>query len=498
MVRDFGHEDAGNASVDSLARIVHTDQVQAFLGSNSKRYVVGPKGSGKTLILLRKAIDQRDDRSCICIPSDPHRPVDRLDAAEHLGQRFFHKVGGDSQTEQHLAWTAVWKHAILSSVLHHLAQEVLERLPQETQRRRLAELVKLDSPFPLRPFHYYRDVTHRLDSAPRDVLARIRDDLNDVDVFLQLPTRDVHVFLDNLDDYYEMHPRLWKQSMYGQFRAVREISQAQRHVHLYTSIRADVFAQFRDEMRLQYFDYVCQLGYRPEDLLRIFEDRIALLDEDLLERPQLRDKDPWVAFLGDHACLHWSDDARPEPVSSLILRHSLGRPRDMIHMGTVLLAERRDGFTADSVRDAIVRASAVCLDQYLHEIEPLLSPHGLDVREFLLELVPGAVVDAETMGELELLYADWKQLDSTSGAAAHPFALLYELGLLGIQETDRKGHAVQHFRQPGQGLDTLRLPRSPRYFLHPAVCLAYAEHIGSACVATGHGLPVPTEVYAHG
>jgi hypothetical protein len=59
MARNFGHEDAGLATPETLSAIVENFAIRTFLESSSKRYLVGPKGSGKTLILLRKAIDER-------------------------------------------------------------------------------------------------------------------------------------------------------------------------------------------------------------------------------------------------------------------------------------------------------------------------------------------------------------------------------------------------------------------------------------------------------
>ena len=59
MRRSFGHEDAGLATPETLNNIVKNFTIRAFLETNDKRYLVGPKGSGKSLLLLRKAIDQR-------------------------------------------------------------------------------------------------------------------------------------------------------------------------------------------------------------------------------------------------------------------------------------------------------------------------------------------------------------------------------------------------------------------------------------------------------
>jgi hypothetical protein len=111
MARNFGHEDAGLATPETLSAIVENFAIRTFLESSSKRYLVGPKGSGKTLVLLRKAIDERRRGDALCIPSDPDLPVDRLTAASGKIQ---HKT--QERSESSLAWTAVWKHSILRSV----------------------------------------------------------------------------------------------------------------------------------------------------------------------------------------------------------------------------------------------------------------------------------------------------------------------------------------------------------------------------------------------
>src|SRR5262252_7469868 len=113
MKRSFGHEDAGLATAETLGTIVTNFNIRRFLESTDKRYLVGPKGSGKTLLLLRKAIDQRQKGDAICIPSEPDLPVDRLTASEHVGRRFNYAVA--AKTDNELAWASVWKHSIFRS-----------------------------------------------------------------------------------------------------------------------------------------------------------------------------------------------------------------------------------------------------------------------------------------------------------------------------------------------------------------------------------------------
>jgi len=85
MARNFGHEDAGLATPETLSAIVENFAIRTFLETSSKRYLVGPKGSGKTLVLLRKAIDERRRGDSLCIPSDPDLPASQQGSHEVLG-----------------------------------------------------------------------------------------------------------------------------------------------------------------------------------------------------------------------------------------------------------------------------------------------------------------------------------------------------------------------------------------------------------------------------
>ena len=438
----------------TLAAIVENFGIRTFLNCGNKRYLVGPKGSGKTLILLRKAIDQRRQADALCIPSDPDLPVDRLTAAEHIGKKFNFKVGDPA--ENSLAWTAVWKHCILRSVLHHLRDEILVGVAQtagapsadnwhaELMHRRLKEqkdavdhLLSDVSVYPLRPFQYYTELGARLDARPGE-LSAVRQELRMLESILQVSRRDVYVFLDNLDDYYERNPHLWFNSMYGQFRAVREISLAHRHIHLFTSIRQDVYAQFADEMTLQYYDYVTELRYSKSELLSIFEAGIQRLDSNLLMRPDLRDSDPWRAFFGESVVLRNGRVGCEEHVKDYLYRHSLGRPRDLVHLGTVLLNERpAEGFGIEHVRKAVAKAERDIAEQYLAEVHPLLDPR-LNLKELVEQFVTSNVLSSKEVARITADYQKRQaiayELDGAS-EVPNPFETLYGLGLFGVELT---------------------------------------------------------------
>ena len=513
MARNFGHEDAGLATPETLSAIVENFAIRTFLESSGKRYLVGPKGSGKTLILLRKAIDERRRGDTLCIPSDPDLPVDRLTAASHVGKKFNYKTR--ERSESSLAWTAVWKHSILRSVVHHLRDEILHEAAlggatstgqswyDEIALRRMKEqkdtleiLLSNTTVHAQRPFQYYTELGARLDARPGQ-LTRVREELQLLESLLQLIRREVNVFLDNLDDYYERDPDLWFNSMYGQFRAVRELSLAHRHVHLFTSIRQDVYVQFSDELRLQYYDYVAQLRYDKAELLQIFATAISKLDADLLRYPQLQESSPWRSFFGDIDVVPNAWVGQDEQIGDYLYRHTLGRPRDMIHMGTVLLENRpRSGFDVASVRKAVSHAERDIAEQYLAEVRALLDPR-FDIKAFVGGLASN-VLTLEDIDAVQRQYANSNGDGSDRGAASdltRPFETLYELGLLGISDTGPDAtKKIQHFKRPGHGLGDhagRTMPESEHYFLHPVLTFLLRPQQRSRKLVVGDGCPVP-------
>jgi hypothetical protein len=500
MARTFGHEDAVRATGEALQHIVRTLPIDAFLqASSAKRYVVGPKGSGKSLILRRKAIDKRQEESGLCIPSNSQVPVDLLTSTWHIGRRFTQKWRNES--DNHLAWSSIWKNAILRSILHHTWNIIVDSTARNAPsmnnpgwlkeyqyqqmvslRESISKLLDPRAVLPKRPFEYYADLCNRLDKSPGDI-HEVRHDNSQLEHIIDLYDSPVYVFLDNLDDYYEHDPALWTQSMYGLLRAIREVSDLHKHIHVYTSIRSDVFCQFSDEMLLQYRDFVVRLEYSRDELLAVFESGVRQLDDNLLHYPAARNANPWRAFFGDIRTIHNVAVGVEEPIQQYILRHTLWRPRDLIHIGTELLDKRQQyGFTEQIVRDAVAVASTGIAEQYLNEIRPLIDPR-LDLRDFITSTFNSSVISRKSLEAVRnKLNAAWdvsamnqtiSSLEVRQLQIADPFEALYAVGLLGYSETPIGSvDAIQGFRLPGDlpkdFVDKV-IPESNEYFLHPCL-----------------------------
>ncbi len=514
MARDFGHEDAGRASAESLSDIVRNRVIDRFLREDDRLYVVGPKGTGKTLLLKRKAIDQRRLRTTLCIPSEPALPVDRLTASAHLGTALNRAISDEG--ENHVAWTAIWKHSILSSVLHHLTERIVATVSDNAQRgpqrawvdereysklqgarEDIRRLIGDATPLPRRPFFYYTQLCAQLDAAPRRALRRVQGEVNDLHALMPLSAQAVYVFLDNLDDYYELEPGLWYRSMYGQFRAIREISLTHPNIHVFTSLRRDVYSQFSDEMILQYYDYVALLEYTKDEILKVFETRLRRLDEDLLVDPDRLQEDAWRAFFGECVTIRNDFIGVDENIRDYLYRHSLGRPRDMVHIGTVLLAERDDdAFKPATIRRAVARACETIIEQYMAETRPLTDPR-VDLAEFMRKYVHSNILTrADAVATRQEFWKDNgpTPVSPTGDEMPDPFSELHKIGLLGVVAKELgTNNLIQHFEPSGRGpsyAGTPGLPDSQLYFLHPALRHFLGPSENSSAMIVGYGCPV--------
>jgi hypothetical protein len=218
-------------------------------------------------------------------------------------------------------------------------------------------------------------------------------------------------------------------------------------------------------------------------------------------RPDLRESDPWKAFFGESVLLCNGPLGREEHVKDYLFRHTLGRPRDFVHLGTVLLNERpAEGFSTENVRKAVARAERDIAEQYLAEVRPLLDPR-FNLKEFVEQFVTCNVLSSK---DLARITADYQKRQAQSYELngitdiPNPFETLYGLGLLGVELTlHDSSETVQHFEPPGHGLGehvSRKLAPSNRYFLHPI--LGYLQRRQSSRdLIVGNGYPASRHLH---
>ena len=520
MRTSFGHVDAASATSnelsETLANLVRTNSVETFLNEDGKAFLVGAKGVGKSLLLLKKAIEKLKNKSLVVIPNDNVFPVDRLTCDGHPGLKFHQsQVGSPSAIPN---WTLVWKHSILKSVLMNYADRAgniaenrlidvskSDSYPKDyadqmrvRYNRALTDIVGTPPYFHSRaPFYFYQESVSKLDDNPVAILEKLKGEMGVIIDTLSLVNAGAYIFIDNIDTYYELAPELWLASTIGLLHAIREIRLTLRHVHIYSSIRSDILSKYRSEKRLQFRDYLCFLEYSKEDLLEIFTRPIRHFPPDLLTTARLLQIDPLIAFFGEHHThiQNWRCNGRTESIREYVLRHTLWRPRDLVAMGNYILQEKGGhALTPETIRRGLELAVKEIRASYLMEIQPSI-PNGFEVETFAQSILKKNIISDD---EIDKISSEETTSDHLAGmkpcCARHLFCLLYRVGLLAYLKTETTTpRSFFYFSRSGEMLiqdDAQHLPESSHYALHPILDEILPKGGVNDSVIVGHGIDV--------
>ena len=221
---------------------------------------------------------------------------------------------------------------------------------------------------------------------------------------------------------------------------------------------------------------VHRIRWEGKELREVFSRRAAHLDDDLLRNPELREEDPIQAFLGSHFLRNGqliienhgaaSEVPIPEDLVRYILRHTLGRPRELIDIGNKILEERsqrrpkNNEDEARVIREAVALAAADIASAYFGEVGhrwkwSVNGELGGDALRRFLEhhihenVIPLSAATIEETNYLKRAKAVVHMGDRPDDAA--PLATLASLGLIGFPVKDKDGPGYkQFFERPGR------------------------------------------------
>jgi hypothetical protein len=453
-------------------------EIRSFLKPDNKgtTIVIAPKGFGKTLLLKAKRLSIQDKYTHI-LPSGA-----LVEKPSGLPSVIPTSDYGDLRDSEGY-WRSVW---LLSFTI-----AVLKATDYEPGRcsRSLKAIFQDDN------FLSVWEIFDHILSAPVNSYHQLNNDYNDA---LLPGFRRLHastaVFVDNIDEYYEgvlremnagrerpaggrVKRSFWHLAQYGIAAAARELSHINTHVKIYVSIRKEVLqgiigdTYFGQQLRSKSLI----VSYTDSDLLEIVHKNIAHSDAEDLADP--RSNDPVSAFFGPLARVTHPTTGDEEEVLGFWLRHTLGRPRDVVSIGKAIASIPPANRSERKIREAVRSEAKTIATAYFAEMAPHLD--GFD-SDMLLRLIDKNVLSPEDLKRISEAYADtW--LEAFSEVALHtehPFCALYKLGLLGYVGRDAEtGEDVQIFRLPGEHpLDNVRvLPPARTYLVHPALDDLVAE-----------------------
>jgi hypothetical protein len=475
MARDFGNEDAKyDRKQDITTNFVSTRETKEFLMS-PKPFIIGAKGVGKSALLMKKAIELREQSGVMPLPL--RKLVDRVGSEASLDERVYRRLSSN-QKERLARWISIWKSAILRSVAHCLFFRLKDKREYRDEIKPLKKFLYLEStgnggisgPPEFTPFHYYSMIIGELQSASiRKYPEIISSDLSVLETYVEYFITNVpplYILLDNLDEFYELSPEQWRESMYGQFRASIELNElGGGRLKIITTLREDVYNSevFRSEQASRWDNLTFPLKYDKATLLELFERRIQNLDEELLVDPSLRNSEPLKAFFGEEKLENQSVKVR-EDCTKYFLRHTLLRPRDMIRLGNSIIREAKGKPpTHQNIRDGVQSGAGRIARDYLTEIKMWLMNSEFEPHEFIRKYIHKNIL---TKAEVHKIYKEFKKQDAKGDE--HPFCELCRVGLIGWIDRTATGGPTQRFFSPiSPGPEDYKLIDSDYYLVHP-------------------------------
>lgn len=471
--------DAQDANAINDDLFYTTSWIESFLSPESTKFLlVAPKGFGKTLLLRAKRErleQQRHGR--LLLPENAM--VDKpLGSVPVFSKDEITRLNRDA---------AFWEGAWLIS----MALAVIKAVQRHDESADLASPDMLDSDLaPLLDgrLHTVTDIFAQVVSLSPRQYFKAQQDLQKV---LGPAFREIHtpvgVFIDNVDEHFNVHVQsdrsastgatdkaIWYLAQTGLASAIRKLHGQNPHVKIFASVRSEAFARLlhQNQMTQQLEGSTVRIEYLPEELREIFARNLAAEPDANCASP--RSAEPFERFFGSRnlSIIHARVN-EPEDIWDYILRHTLGRPRDLMTIGASLSKLPTHLRSAEGIRRAVNDAAKSIAGAYLSEI----AVHLTAPVEFerLFSLIERNTLTRDELTTIASRY-NRKRFQLKGGARrknfVHVFCALHKAGLLGYVARDvGTGDLAQKFERPGDLLfsaDGL-LPDSEFFIIHPAL-----------------------------
>lgn len=446
--------------------IVMTPLVEEFLKTGAvdhKLFIAAPKGLGKTLLLKAKSQRYRMRHPEFAyIPQN--QLVEQLSTQQvSVPQRMLNVYS----TEE--AWNTLWK------VCLHLA--IVRRfdigLPAE-----LTKILGFANNLP--------DIMHILLSNYKalkiietrylaQVLSPIVRELREYANVTQ-----VAMFIDNLDESFhtgilaqyhmqdisnEFAENVWLTAQVALIESARRIRAENGHIRIFASIRSEAFDQIRGAHLLQLQASSTVLRYSKQELRMIFEKNIALTSDRDLARPRSNDlMEKFFGFADKHHHRVMGNDGSParEDPFEYVLRHTFGRPREIVYMGANIRTIRNTERNPGSVGKMVNNVAYELFQQYKREILPHFNEEAY--KEFVLQVEKNVIPFA--------IAASCSEKVEQQTGFSDIFSYLWRLGLVGHVSLGVTGKLQQNFERVGKhaSFGSAEKPNAADYYLvHPAL-----------------------------
>jgi hypothetical protein len=467
--------DSLQIDIESLDRVVfQTPLVKRFIDGQDQFFISANKGIGKTLLLKCKRArlmelhtKGKGRAELLFIPS---------------GKPYLDFMGGGlpslkkpvvSLLSDLRACQRIWSFAIRAAILAHVPGGI-EKIPRDQITE--AAGVSFDAIVPRGAA--VTTVFRGCLDLPRGTILRL---LDRVESPLEYAFRGIHTgvctFIDRVEQgAASLPPLAWINVQAGLVEAAWDVMSSNSHVKIYATIRDEAFATYESDSKANLSTATLGLRYSTAELRGMIDQLCGLYEASTT----------FSRFVGCDRVR--GNDGTDEDAFDHALRHTVGRPRDLIVLCHAVSNMPRD-MAADGFR-RVVRdtAAKVIAGNVFAEMAPFLDCLGsVEQRRRLYSLLPADIL---TRDELEQVCMAFNELSDTSygvvraaGAPLqHPLCELYKCGLIGTVDTGLEGSMpIQQFKQPHDIVtcDDCCLPMADLYLLHPSLTAAIRAHRGN-------------------
>ena len=474
--------DLGDLAGNQHAILQRTGDIADFLTNAGaiSTALVAPKGFGKTFVLKLKRVALQDvGFHCLPVGTIVDRPRDRPPILSGEINQILEK-------SEH--WETLWQLAFSVT----LAKAYLDDDGVRTAFEREVDAVGgsgalrdiLRHPYIDTPL----DLLHNFLSLQRsEIFQTLKEAQRFSRIFANIRRRCA-VFVDNIDEYlehyvnYHYQPdyeaqqrylRIWHCGQIGAWLSVRRLHGINPHVRIFVSMRREAyhyamgtepgFANLRSFRR--------ELRYDRADIAQIIVNNINAESKSRLV--DKRQTEPMARFVGaSNTSIIELGTGRLQPLMAYWLRHCSLSPRDAVAIGGEISNISPENRTPERIRAAVNRAAAERVQNLFTEVAPFFQSLFPDL---LSRIIESNVLAADALSAAAERYRIFvaEEYGDVNEAAAHPFCMLYAIGLLGVvrPSPDVPGRLVQSFAPAGQipfGHLAV-LPRADTYVVHPAL-----------------------------
>jgi len=274
--------------------------------------------------------------------------------------------------------------------------------------------------------------------------------------------------------YRNRNNNIWLLAQIALAATAYELEKVNRHVKIFCTMRQEAslkMSEFEGDA-FQISGRCIRIEYSATDLEKIFHKNISITPRHDLVAPD--DDDLMSRFVGpDNERITHRFVGKSEHIFSYFLRHTLYRPRDLMHIGRAIVSINRCDRSAEAINNAVDAATKEIVDSIFREMSPFFATPR---REYLLKHIHSNVLTLDEIIEIRDAYAhDLGLVEPAEGDSGinQPFLVLHRLELLGTVRPELRDNNrwLQRFLQPTEILidNGSELPRSEYYLVHPAL-----------------------------